>query len=141
MFDGARRCIKPPTKKLVSLILELNLILRKQVIPFKHFEKLVGRLRHAAIGLHEGKGLCTPFNRVTSIHPKMVNLEKAGTVHEAFLDRKLLLIYTRVRTTLVNELVGQPITDVGNMGASSIGAGVIWMSIAGEYINMVWRVE
>ena len=101
---GTRRCIELPTKKLDSLILELKIILQKQFIPFKRFEKLVGRLRYAAIGLPVGKGLCAPFNRVISIHPKMVNLDKAGTVYEAFLDWKFLLINMKARPTHVNEL-------------------------------------
>ena len=45
------------------------------------------------------------------------------------------------RPTHVNELVGQPISDVGNMDASGIGAGGIWMSTSVSYHNLVWRVE
>ena len=47
----------------------------------------------------------------------------------------------KARPTHVNELVGQPISDVGNMDALGIGAGGVWMSILGEYVNIVWRVE
>ena len=76
----------------------------------------MGRLRHAAIGLPAGKGLCAPFNRIVSIYPKMVKMH--GVVHAAFLDWKILLIDMKARPTHVNELVGQVISDVGNMDAS-----------------------
>ena len=59
VFDGARRCIKIPTKKLDTIITETNAIICKPAIPFKSFEKLVGKLRHVAIGIPGGKGICS----------------------------------------------------------------------------------
>ena len=41
----------------------------------------------------------------------------------------------------MNDLVGQLISDVGNMDASGIGDGGIWMITSGSYNNIVWRVE
>ena len=44
VFDGARRCIELPTHKIEAIILELKLILRMPAIPYKRFEKIVGKL-------------------------------------------------------------------------------------------------
>ena len=86
VFDGARRCIELPIKKLDAIITEVKMILRMQAIPYKRFERLVGKLRHAAIGLPTGRILCTPFNRTVAAQPNMVNLGSKGAVHGAFLD-------------------------------------------------------
>ena len=138
VFDGARRCIELPPKKLEAIIAEIRALLRLPSVPFKRFEKLVGKLRHAAIGLPAGKGLCSPFNRTIGAKPKMVALGKNGAVYGALLDWKQLLLDMRRRPTHVNELVPQQISDVGNMDASSIGAGGVWMSTSSAYNNIVW---
>ena len=54
VFDGARRCIELPTKKINEIINEIKLIFCTLSIPYKCFERLVGKLRHAAIGLPAG---------------------------------------------------------------------------------------
>ena len=141
VFDGARRCIELPPKKMASMIDDLKIILRKPSISFTNFEKIVGRLRHAAIGLPAGRGLCAPFNRVISIHPTTVWLGRKGLVRSAFMDWRRLLQNMKLRPTHVLELVRQPIADVGNMDASGIGAGGVWMSTSSAYPNTVWRLE
>jgi len=141
VFDGIRRCIGLPPENLDYLIREVKGTLRCPFIHYKRFEKLVSWLRHAAIGLPVGKGMCAPLNRVTFMHPKLVRLHKHGAVYAAFLNWKFLLMDIKFRPTHVNELVGQPISYVGNTDASGIGAGGVWMSTSGTYHNIVWRVE
>ena len=57
------------------------------------------------------------------------------------MDWYRLLVDMRARSTHVNELVPQAISDVGHMDASGIGAGGVLMSVKGAYRNTVWRVE
>jgi len=141
VFDGAKRCIELPPKKLDAITMELRSILRLKYMPYKRFERVVGKLRHAAIGLPAGRGLCAPFNRTISSHPRRVALGSDGLVRVAFQDWLRLLTDMRARPSHVNELVGQPISDVGNMDASKIGAGGLWMSSDGSYPPTVWQLE
>ena len=60
---------------------------------------------------------------IRSIHPKIVTLHRKENVYASFLDWKILLFNVKKRPMHINELVGQPISDVGNMDASGIGAG------------------
>ena len=76
IFDGARRCIELPPKNLESIIAEIKYTVHHPAIPYKRFENAVGRLRHVAIGLPAGKGLCTLFNRIVAFKPKMVALSE-----------------------------------------------------------------
>jgi len=86
LFDGARRLVDLLTQKLDDLINEVEDIQRHQAISFKCFKKVVGQLRHAAIGLPVGKGLCTPLNCVITIHRPIVPLSKSSPVRAAFAD-------------------------------------------------------
>ena len=118
--------------------------MRTPAITFKRFENLVEKLKHSAIDLPAGKGLCASLNRAIAIKPKMVTMGDKGAVCAAFKDWLQLLRNMRSRPTHVNELVLQTISDVGNMDASGIGAGGgggAWMSLPGAYDNVVWRVE
>ena len=47
----------------------------------------------------------------------------------------------RTRPSHVNELVGKPISDVGNMDASKIDGGGVSTSADGNYTPTVWRLE
>ncbi|KAL7535679.1 hypothetical protein ACHAXR_009955 [Thalassiosira sp. AJA248-18] len=71
IMDGATRCIELAEKKQKAILLELKTILRmKHGVPFNRFEKIVGKLRHAAIGVPAGKGLFGPINMLLGIKPK-----------------------------------------------------------------------
>ena len=116
---------------------EVKDILCHPLIPFKRFEKIVGKLCHASIGLPSGKGLCTPFNRIVAVKPKVVRLPKGNPVRATLDDWQQLLRDMKSRTTHVNELVVQEISDNGNMDASREGTGGLWMSLGSEYENVV----
>ena len=141
VFDGAARCINLPTKKLDAIITELKHLHRLKAVPFKRFEKLVGKLRHAAIGLPAGKGLCAPFNRAIAQRPKQVKLGPNGAVAQAIKDWTTLLQSTTHRPTHVMELVSHDPIFVAYTDASAEGAGGVLMSITGEFPNVVWRLQ
>ena len=124
MFDETHRCIELPIHNLDVITTEIKVILCLSHIPFKRFEKLVGKLRHAAIGLPAGKGLCAPFNCTIAIYPQRVALCSKGLVYSALRDWLRFLTEMRARPSHVKELVGQPVADVAHMDASGIGAGV-----------------
>ena len=87
VYYGAR-CIKLPTKTINAIINEIKMILRTSAIAYKRFERVVGKLRHAAIGLSAGRGLCALFNWVIPAKPKVMSLGINGAVHAALLDWK-----------------------------------------------------
>ena len=86
VFDRVRCLIKLPPQKFDDLINEVKDIQRHKVIPFKRLEKILSRLRHAAIGLPVGKGLCAWFNRTVAVYHHMVTLTKLSLLGSAFAD-------------------------------------------------------
>ena len=56
MLDGGTRCIELARKKQEDIDHELHCIIRMSSgVPFKRVEKLIGKIRHAAIGVPTGK--------------------------------------------------------------------------------------
>ena len=69
-MDGATRCIELAEKKQAAILAELRRIIRvKTGVRFKDLERLVGKLRHAAIGIPEGRSLMGPINIFMAMKP------------------------------------------------------------------------
>ena len=83
MMDDATRCIELAEKKQAAILAELKIVARiKNGVPFKRMEKLIGKLRHASVGIPAGKELFGPINRLISMHPKMVYWNRCPEVKE-----------------------------------------------------------
>jgi hypothetical protein len=66
---------------------------RKNRVLFKDFEKVVGKLRHAAIGIPAGKGMFNDINRIICQRPTHVWIRPGSPVWWA-LDRWPTLLKT-----------------------------------------------
>ena len=91
-MDGATRCIKLAEKKQKAILTELKTVLRiRNGVPFKRVEKLVGKLKHAAIGIPAGKALFGPINQLMARKPMTLIWDCCPTVCEALQDWKQLI--------------------------------------------------
>ena len=55
----------------------------KNGVLFNRLEKLVGKLRHAAVGVPTGKGLFGPINRLMAMKPAKVFWDMCSEANEA----------------------------------------------------------
>ena len=141
VMDGATRCIELAEKKQKAILAELKTVLRiKNGVPFKRVEKLVGKLRHAAIGIPAGKALFGPINQLMGKKPRTLIWDRCPAVCEALRDWKDLIREAAREPTHVNELVPGPADYKGTLDASGEGAGGIWVTGAKEMAPIVWRV-
>ena len=76
LVDGARRTVQLPQVKADGITKELKRILRKRTVAIKIFQKIVGKLRHAAVILPASKSLFTPLNNAMKGDPVEVGLDK-----------------------------------------------------------------
>ncbi len=73
VFDGATWCIELVSKKVATILAELKTVLRMgRGVLFKRIQKLIGKLRHASIGIPAGRYLFSPINRFMAAEPKLV---------------------------------------------------------------------
>ena len=141
-MDGATRCIELLEKKQQAIQKELKTILRiKSGVPFKRVERLVGKLRHAAIGIPQGKSLFGPINRLIAIHPSTVFWNRCPDAKIALKDWKQLLLEAAKEPTHVKELVSGEATYKGTLDASAEGAGGVWLPGTRALAPIVWRYQ
>lgn len=81
VFNGAHRCLELPPMKVEAILGELCAISHLRHVLLKRFKKLVGKLRHAAIGILGGRGLFSPLNQALQHRPRWVNLGRSGEVY------------------------------------------------------------
>jgi hypothetical protein len=109
LFDGATRCIELPANKQEHMQLELKSILRLTSIPHNRLEKIVGKLRHAAIGIPAGRGLFGPVNEALAKPSKWFTLSKSSSLRLALNVWRYLLHVANIEPTHCKELIpGDP---------------------------------
>ncbi|KAL7531899.1 hypothetical protein ACHAWF_003949 [Thalassiosira exigua] len=90
-------------KKRPALLLVLREWIRgaatKKKVPFKDFESVVEKIRHAFTSLPTGEGLITPLNDMVTLAPPTVFLHKNATLLMAVRDCCTLLSETMVLPT------------------------------------------
>jgi hypothetical protein len=71
----------------------------------KRFQRIVGRLRHAAIILPGARGMFSPLNKALRGGPKFVGLGAKTEFRAALLDLRILVKDLANRPTHVRELL------------------------------------
>ena len=142
IFDGATRCIELAEKKRDAILAELKTCLRiKSGVGFNRFQKLVGKLRHASIGIPAGKYLFGPINQLMAIEPKQVYWSRCPAAKLALRDWGQLIREAAAAPTHVNELVAGVADYKGTLDASGEGAGGVWLPGRRQLAPIVWRVR
>ncbi len=107
----------------------------------KRIEKLVGKLRHAVIGIPGVKALFGPINRLMATQPKMVFWDRCPEAKEMLQDWRTLIRTAAKEPTHTRELVPGKPDYVGALDASGEGAGGVWLPAKSEMAPIVWRFE
>ncbi|KAL7545707.1 hypothetical protein ACHAWF_009056, partial [Thalassiosira exigua] len=143
MMDGATRCIELAEAKQQAILAELKTVLRmKRGVPFNRLQKLVGKLRHASIGIPAGKYLFGPINRLMAREElDFVVWRLAPEAKQALEDWGQLIREAAREPTHVNELVPGEADYKGTLDASGEGAGGVWLPAKRELAPIVWRLR
>jgi hypothetical protein len=142
MFDGASRCIEITEGRQDKIRTEIKAVLRiRSGVPFNRVEKIVGKLRHAAIGVPAGKYLFGPINRLIGMQPKMVFWDRAPEAERAMRDWRQLIHECAKEPTNTRELVPGELDYTGTLDASGEGAGGVWLPGERRLKPTVWRVK
>ena len=139
-FDGISRCIELPTSKVESLLTDLHTTSRSKTVPYKAFEKLRGRLRHACIGISAGKGLMGPIDKALTTATSSVGVASNPLLRECLRDFHTVIKIMGNRPTFCRELIPDSPDYVGYCDASKLGAGGVWMSGTKFLKPTVWRL-
>jgi hypothetical protein len=141
LLNGKNRTIQLTDAKAMGIVTEIIKVLKKRKVPLKRFQKLLGKLQHAAGILPAAKSLFTPLNVSLRNDPTWIQIPVDGDVRHALLDFKTLVKSLAARPTHANELESSNEDYVGYCDASAFGAGGVWFSGRLSLTPTVWRVE
>jgi hypothetical protein len=141
LLNGKTRTVQLTAAKSIAIVTEIIRVLKKRKIPLKRFQKLLGKLQHAAGILPAAKSLFTPLNVCLRNDPKTIPLPVDSDVRHALLDFKTLIKSLAARPTHVNELGFSNEDYIGYCDASAFGAGGVWFSGRLSLNPTTWRVQ
>ena len=112
-------------------------------IYYKIFEKIIGKLSHADIGLPDGKG---PLYTVQQSYGRKIKTSVIRKIRyiiwsvRGILDTHIRKKYNRGQQ-VYTRLPKENVDYLGYMDASESGAGGIWTRKTGAYPNIVRRIK
>eukprot|EP00978_Attheya_sp_CCMP212_P004556 scaffold9947_cov44-Attheya_sp.AAC.1 len=122
------------------MLAELASIVRLKRIPRKRLEKIVGNLRHAAIGIPAGVGLFGPANEALAKNHEWFNVSKTTALRLVLNNWRYLLRVANIEPTHCKELVPGDPGYIGYCDAAKRGMGGVWLSGTTEIEPFVWEV-
>jgi hypothetical protein len=95
----------------------------KRGFPFREFNSVTQKLRHAFLAVQGGKGLLSPCNRLRRKQPGVVYFHRNSPLFSAIKDMHTILRESTMRPTRCKELMAGWPDYVSIYDASSFGAG------------------
>ena len=113
----------------------------QRFISFAQFQKLHGKLQHAAASMPCMKGFMTPLNRSLSQAAPMVGLGASSELRESLETFKALLEIAHLQPTHITELVPPSLPHLyGYVDAAAVGTGGVWLPCTQWLHPCVWRL-
>jgi len=110
-------------------------------IPFKEFERVIAKVRHAFTAIPAGRGLLTPCNKMLQTKPPLVFLQQNPILRAAIMGCRTLLQESSDSPTGCRRLVGGWPDYIGVCDASSHGAGGVVFGENKACVPTVFRWE
>ena len=141
-LDGKEKTLQLEPEKFDKLMLLTKEALRARAgVPFNKYEKMVGKMRHAAFGVPGSNGLFTPFNRLIAQQPKTVWFRKGSLLTQALTDWRIIFKEALKRPTHVCQIVHGDPDIVGIVDASGEGVGGVIFGFNQSCVPTVFRFE
>ncbi|GFH62128.1 hypothetical protein CTEN210_18604 [Chaetoceros tenuissimus] len=121
MIDGEFYTITLPPEKLAKLVHDIRNMEQRKAIPFKQFQKMAGRLQHAALGLVGGTTLMSPIWQAMQGEPDYINVKEAVKI--AFRDWRWMIKNLLKNPTDISLLIIDDPDYIGYLDACKLGAG------------------
>jgi hypothetical protein len=142
VFNGIKRCMWLPEKKIESLLEELHKTAQSTSVLTKTFEKLRGHLRHACVGLPAGRGLMGPIDNALASPPRLqISIKSNELLRTSLRDFHMLIKMIGHRPMMCCELIPDTPDYIGYCDASKLGAGGAWLPGRRSLAPVVWRLE
>lgn len=139
ILEGLNGTIQLPLKKCKDICILLRKIMKKKRVTLNEFQKLAGKLLHAAMGIPGGKSLFTPIDMAMSGSPDFINM--SPVLCQCLEDWRCLVQNLAKSPTSVLQLVVCPPAYISYTDACRLGAGGVWCSGTSALKPFLWKVE
>ena len=139
IFNGKDFTIQLPSDKANKIIKLTKTTANKPIVTLNDFQKMAGKLNHAAIGIPAGKGLFSPIYHAMRNDPAQIKITKQ--LKQALLDWCMLIHRLTIRPTMVLELIPGTPWYVCYVDASGSGVGGVWLCGTKQLKPYVWRMQ
>jgi len=145
-FDGVNKTIWLEEAKQAHLLTVLHGWIRSSKsgvagIPFKEFETVVAKIRHAFTAIPAGRGLITPCNKILQTKPPIVYLQHNHMLRAAIMGCRKLLRESSDSPARCRKLVGGWPDYIGMCDALSHGVGIVIFGEKEPCVPTVFRWE
>ena len=107
LINGLLGTIQLPPKKCNDVYVLLRKLLKKHRVTLNEFQRLAGKLQHAAMGIPGGKSLFTPIDMAMSGDPEFIKI--TPLLRQCFEDcRCLVQCMARTPTNVLKLVVNTP---------------------------------
>ena len=140
---GRRRLVALPRDKKDRYRSKVQDALSKprNYISFNEFQKIHGKLEHAAVAMPCMRGFMTPLNRVLGSGVPTVGLGKASVLREVFERFDTLLELAHTKPSHITEIVPPDLPHYyGTVDACAVGIGGVWLPCTRWLQPVVWRM-
>lgn len=143
IFDGYRRTMELPPKKVQDLRDTLQRILRQGHYPTDKFESLIGKCQHGCMGIPGGTAVLPPLyqalHSAKQANKASVIIHPASSQQLALRDLRTLFLVMSKRPTHCKQLIPGFPGYIGYCDACKWGAGGVWISGSRGLRPIVWR--
>jgi hypothetical protein len=145
-LNGIEKTIRLEEEKQANLLTVLHGWIRSSIsglsgIPFKKFETVVAKIRHAFTAIPVGRGLLTPCNKIIQSKPPLVYLQRNPVLRAAIMGCRTLLWESSDSPTRCRKLIGGWPDYIGVCDASSHGVGGVIFGENESCVPTVFRWE
>lgn len=138
IFDGITRCIELKASRAAKIKEDIRAVHRAKTVERNTMEKLVGKLRHAALAVPAAKGLFSPLQVALNNSGRWTRI--TPEIKQSLMDWRALIDEVMAEPTHTEELVKAQPSYVGYCDACKHGAGGVWVSGCKDLPPFVWRV-
>jgi hypothetical protein len=145
-FDRVKKTIWLEEAKQAHLLMVLHGWIRSSKtgmtgVPFKEFESVVIKIRHAFMAIPAGRGLLTPCNQILQTKPPLVYLQRNLMLWAAIMGCRTLLRESSDSPTQCQELIGGWLDYIGVCDTSSHGVGGVIVGKNEAWVPTVFHWE
>ena len=139
IFDGEAYTIQLPPEKCATICSQLRQLRKSNRASLNRFQRVAGRLQHAAMGMPGGKALFTPIDMAMKGDPEYITL--TPVLRQCLEDWQYFINHMKRNPTSVLQLVCHSPHYINYTDSCGLGTGGICSAGDAPLTPFLWQLE